>query len=293
VDNNKAMVETQKHIPSYLTEKSNIVRLILLTAAFALVFINIYAPFGVETWYSVTKWELLAYSSLVILTGVLVVVVSRIIMYWFSKKHSLFLWQYIIWVFAEVFFMAMFYTLFEKLILNDNRFIGDIFQNSAKNTALVLLLPYSVLWLYFSWRDKKIQLIKLSENPPIVDSSKNMIPFLDEKGELRFSVKLENFLFLESADNYVNIHYLDKNKTSRFVLRNTIKRLEESLKGTEIIRCHRSYMVNFEKVKILKKDKDELSLELDVPSAISIPVSKTYVESVMEVFTRFCLSRNK
>jgi len=285
------MIESQKPIPSYLTEKSNIVRLILLTAAFALVFINIYAPFGVANWYNVTKWELLAYSSLVILTGVLVVVISRIIMYWVSKKQSLFLWQYLIWVFAEVFFMAMFYTLFEKLFLKDSRFFGDIFQSSAKNTALVLLLPYSVLWLYFSWREKKNQLIKLTGNLPIFDSSKNMIPFHDEKGELRFSVKLENLLYLESADNYVIVHYLDKDKTLRFILRNTIKRLEESLKGTEVIRCHRSYMVNFEKVKILRKDKDELCLELDVPSAIALPVSKSYVESVMEIFTKFCLSR--
>lgn len=286
------MIETSKPIPSYLTEKGNIVRLIILTAAFALVFINIYAPFGVETWYNVTKWELLAYSSLVILTGVLVVVISRILMYWLSKKSSLLLYQYLLWILGEVFLMAIFYTLFEKLYLKDIRFIGDIFKASAKNTALVILLPYSVLWLYFSWREKKIQLTRLTENPPASDLSKNMIPFYDEKGELRFSVKLENLIYIESADNYVNIYYLDKDKTTRFTLRNTIKRLEELLKGTEIIRCHRSYMVNFEKVKILRKDKEELKLELDVINAIDLPVSKTYIENVMETFTKFSLSRN-
>ena len=129
------MIETQKPIPSYLTEKGNIVRLVILTAAFALIFINIYAPFGVATWFKVTKWELLAYSSLVILTGVLVVVISRIIMYWISKKESILLWQYLVWILAEVFFMAIFYTLFEKLFLNDSRFIGDILKASVKNTA--------------------------------------------------------------------------------------------------------------------------------------------------------------
>lgn len=287
-----SMIETQKPIPSYLTDKGNIVRLILLTALFALVFINIYAPFGVATWYNVTKWELLAYSSLVILTGVLVVVISRILMYWLSKKITLLLWHYLIWVLAEAFFMAIFYTLFEKLFLNDKRFVGDIFQVSIKNTALVLLLPYSILWLYFSWREKKTQLIKLTENPPVSDTSKNMLPFHDEKGELRFSIKLEHFLYLESADNYVNIYYLDKGKTARFTIRNTIKRLEESLGRAGIIRCHRSYMVNFDKVKILRKDKDELCLELDVPNAIDLPVSKTYIEKVMETFTKFCLSRS-
>lgn len=286
------MVETQKPIPAYLTDKGNIVRLILLTALFALVFINIYAPFGVSTWYNVTKWELLVYSSLVIITGVLVVVISRIIMYWLSKKITLLLWHYLIWVISEAFFMAIFYTLFEKLILDDRRFIGDVFQASIKNTALVLLLPYSILWLYFSWREKKLQLIKLTENPHLSNTSKSLLPFYDEKGDLRFSIKLESFLYLESADNYVNIYYLDKDKTTRFTLRNTIKRLEESLGNAGIIRCHRSYMVNFDKVKVLRKDKVELWLELDVPNTISLPVSKTYIENVMEIFTRFCLSRN-
>jgi len=286
------MLDTQKPIPAYLTDKGNIVRLIILTALFALVFINIYAPFGVETWYNVTKWELLAYSSLVILTGVLVVVISRILMYWLSKKYTLFLWHYLIWVFAEVLFMAVFYTLFEKLFLHDVRFVGDIFQASIKNTALVILLPYSILWLYFSWREKKIQLIQLTENRPLSETSKNMLPFHDEKGELRFSIKLENFIYLESADNYVNIYYLDKDKTARFTLRNNIKRLEESLKQTRIIRCHRSYMVNFDRVKILRKDKNDLWLELEMPNAIDLPVSKTYIENVMETFAKFCLSGN-
>jgi len=286
------MIENSRPLPAYLTEKGNIIRLILLTAAFALVFINIYAPFGVQTWYNVTKWELLAYSSLVILTGVLVVVISRIIMYWVAKKKQLLLWHYLVWVLAEVFFMAMFYTLFEALILNDKRFIGDIFEAAALNTTLVLLLPYSVLWLYFSWRENKQRLLKLTENPPAVDNSKNLIPFHDEKGELRFSIKAENLLYLESADNYVNIYYLDKEKVSRFMLRTTIKRLEDCFKGTELIRCHRSYMVNFEKVKILRKDKDELKLELDVVNTIDLPVSKTYIENVMETFTKYSLSRN-
>ncbi|MHC1704797.1 MAG: LytR/AlgR family response regulator transcription factor [Tenuifilaceae bacterium] len=289
----ETVIEPQNNIPSYLTEKGNIVRLIVLTAAFALVFINIYAPFGVETWYNVSDWELLLYSSFVILTGVLVVVLSRILMYWISKKISLNYWQYIGWVLAEVFLMAIFYTLFQKLILNDPRFFPLILKGSIKNTALVILLPYSVLWLYFSWREKKNQLIKLSQGQPLIDNSKNMIPFNDEKGILRFSVKMENLLYLESADNYVNIYYLDKGKTSRYVLRNTIKRLEETLKGSEIIRCHRSYMVNFDKVKILRKDKEELLLELDVPIAIELPVSKTYIESVMATFTHFCMSEKK
>ena len=61
-------------IPSYIYGKQNIVRLILWTALFALVFINIYKPFSSTSWYKVSEFKFFVFSSLIILTGVLVVV---------------------------------------------------------------------------------------------------------------------------------------------------------------------------------------------------------------------------
>jgi DNA-binding LytR/AlgR family response regulator len=46
-------------------------------------------------------------------------------------------------------------------------------------------------------------------------------------------------------------------------------------------------MVNFEKVKVIKKDKDGLKLELDGLSVADIPVSKTYIKAVMQTFSKF------
>lgn len=277
-------------LPKYLTDKKNIVSLIILTALFAVVFINIYAPFGLETLYEFTELEFLGLSTLIILTGVLVVVISRVIMYHVSKRKNLLVWQYILWAFAEALAMAIFFTLFEKLFIHDSRFILDLLKISAKNTALVLFIPYSVLWLYFSWQEKKNELQKLTDLAIGFEVSKKMVPLYDEKGALRFSVKAEHLLYIESADNYVNIFYMDKGKIARFMLRNSIKRLEALLRNTEVIRCHRSFMVNFENVKILRKDKEELILELDSPTNIEIPVSKTYAQNVMETFTRYSLS---
>ena len=47
--------------------------------------------------------------------------------------------------------------------------------------------------------------------------------------------------------------YLNKGKISKYLLRDTLKKMEEKFSGTEIIRCHRSYMVNFEKVKVIQE----------------------------------------
>jgi hypothetical protein len=282
------MIDFQKPIPPYLNEKQNIIRLILFTSLFALVFINAYSPFGADRWYNLTRFEFFTYSSLTILLGVLVVVISRILMYHVCKRHTINIWQYLLWIFAEVFSMALAYGLFEKLFLKDARMFTELIKNSSRNTALVLLLPYSVLWLYFSWRDKKEQIERLADSPPFSDNARNMIPFYDDKGILKFSIKKENLLYLESAENYVNICYLNKGKVSKYLLRDTLKKIEENFSGTEIVRCHRSYMVNFEKVKVIRKDKDGLKLEFDNPAVTDIPVSKTYVNTVMQTFSKYC-----
>jgi TRAP-type mannitol/chloroaromatic compound transport system permease small subunit len=281
------MIDFQMPIPPYLNEKQNIVRLILFTSLFALVFINIYSPFGVDRWFNVTKLEFFTYSSLTILIGVLVVVFSRILMYQVCRRYTITLWQYLIWIFAEVLFMALAYALFEKFFLKDTRIFTDLVKKSSYNTALVLLLPYSILWLYFSWQDKKEQIERLADIQAFSSNTRDMIPFYDDKGILKFSTKKENLLYLESAENYVNICYLNKGKVTKYLLRDTLKKIEEDFSGTEIIRCHRSYMVNFEKVKVIRKDKDGLKLVFDDPSVTDIPVSKTYVDTVMRTFSKY------
>ena len=168
-------------------------------------------------WFNLTRLEFFTYSSLIILTGVLVVVISRIIMYQVCKRHIINIWQYLLWIFAEILLMALFYALFEKFFLKDQRIFTDLVKNSSRNTALVLLLPYSVLWLYFSWRIKKNRLKDWLMFRLFSANTRNMIPFYDDKGILKFSIKKENLLYLESAENYVNICYLNKGKVSKYL----------------------------------------------------------------------------
>lgn len=281
------MVDLQKPIPSYLNEKQNIVRLILFTSIFALVFINIYSPFGVDRWFNLTQLEFFTYSSLTILTGVLVVVFSRLVMFRINKKHTILVWHYLVWIFGEIMFMALSYALFEKFLLNDARLFTDLVKISSRNTALVLLLPYSVLWLYFSWQDKKEQIERLADSPAFPAGTRDMISFYDDKGILKFSIKRENLLYLESAENYVNVCYINNNKVSKYLLRDTLKKIEETFSGTEIIRCHRSYIVNFENVKMIRRDRDGLKLGFDNLLVKDIPVSRSYVDPVMEIFSKY------
>ena len=275
-------------IPEYLNEKGNIIRLIVYTAIFALVFINIYQPFNSQEWFGVSDIKYLLFSSLIILTGVLVVVISRVIMYFYCRRNDLFVSQYAFWVLAEIILMALFYTIFGKIALDDERSFREMLKQSSINTSLVLLLPYSTIWLYFSMMDKKKKLEKINNDETANEHpAKTMMNFFDEKKELKLSVKGDQVLWLESADNYVKIYYLNKGKISTFMIRNALKVMEDNFKNTSMIRCNRSVIVNFDKVKLLRKDKDGIFLGLDQENIPDIPVSKTYADRILSKFSSY------
>ncbi len=288
-------MDLNQKIPGYITEKKNIVQLILFTAFFALIFINIYSPFEVDTGISKSAAKifkignsdllLLISSSIIILTGVLVVVVSRIILYQITKhRGSITLGRYFLWIAAEVFCMSMFYVLYEIKLLDDPRPFWNAYKVSIRNTALVLLLPYSISWLYFSWIDKNKMLEKLRLSADIQPDSKDMIVFSDEKGTMRLSLKFADLLYLQAADNYVTIVYINKDKLSKYMLRSSLKLIDDEHKNFPLIRCHRSFMVNFDKAKVIRREKDSLRIELDSPIHVEIPVSKTFMEDVFKAF---------
>ena len=282
----------QSKIPAYMYEKGNVIRLILLTATFALLFINIFQPFNSRGWYpNISEFKYFFFSSLIILTGMLVVVVSRIIMLRYTRNRELHIWQFALHVFAEVAFMSLFYTIFSRYFprIGAEREILEIFVQSSKNTAWILLLPYSMLWLYFSWREKNKLLEQISKEEPEKEGPKrHLIAFPDEKGEFKISLDLEHLLYVDSSENYATIHYMNKSKLSHFLIRNSLKWMDENLtKETPLVRCHRSYIVNLDKVKVLRKTKDGIFLEMDAVNTPDIPVSKTYYQHVMDKFSNY------
>ncbi len=284
------MLIWEKKIPLFLVKKESIVGTTIFTGLFALAFINIYSPFELEKWYHTNKIQLFAYSSLATLTGMAVIVISRVLMFSFSKRYHLTYLQFSVWIFIEISSMAVVYSIFVKYFMDDVRTVLEIIKVSIKNTALVLLMPYSAIWLYFSYREKTRQLEKISESKTPIMTSEKMFPFYDEKGKLKFSVLIDDIIYLEASDNYVSIFYTSGNKISKYMVRNTLKNLESKMDKLGFIRCHRSYLVNFNKVKILKRSKEGLQLELNTESQLTLPVSKTYLTNIIESFSEFTIS---
>ena len=278
------MLLWEKEIPEYFTDRRNIVSFVLFTAMFALVFINIYAPFGVDRWLNVTDFQLFFYSSIVILIGMLVIAVSRLLMYLLSRKKAIRYGEYALWIIGEIFSMALVYALIQRFFLHGQKDFMVIMRNTVRITAFIILLPYAIYWLYLSFKEKYVLLEKMSlTGPGVINDVRqtgtwSMIPFRDEKGILRFSVKREDLLYLEAADNYVLIHYLDGDKQLKYMIRTTLKRIEQEFSGKNLVRCHRSFIINIDHVRTIRKEKEGLIINFESPVNITVPISKTYLE---------------
>ena len=285
-----------KELPSYLLEKNNVVRMILFTTVYSLVFINIFRPFNSETWiHNINSTNYFMYSSLMVLIGMVVVSLSRVIMNLVVKKVSLTYPDYIIWLVSDAVLLSLFYVFvaykvgFVDNFMKDNpdmtmwEAIFAIFRKSTANTVWMLLIPYTISLLFLDNQYLKNRIKEIGDRTP----ERTIIHFKDEKGEIRLSINLENVLYAEAADNYVIIKYINNDRLVDFFLRTNLKKLSDDLRDTPIQRCHRSFMINLLHVTSLKKDQTEFIIQFDTTSIKDITVSKTYQESIMEAFTKY------
>ncbi len=294
----------KSYIPKYFNLKQNVISLVVGTAIFAELFILIVEPFGSGNWINsfdndswVNSADLIymGFATLAVLVAMGILAVSRTIMYKYAKNHEITYWGFAAWVLGEVLSMAVVYTLFSMFILHVS---GDFFDNLEEAlfyTACILLIPYTIFLLYFSMKDKGQQLQDIQRAwrekvaalgaQETTDEGNAVFNFRDDKGELKLSIRAASLYYIVSADNYVDIKYISGGKLQTFTLRSTLKRLEEEFETKNLVRCHRSYIVNFDNVKILQKSDDGLILDFDHEDIPHIPVSKTYSARVLERFS--------
>lgn len=281
----------QKPIPSFVYSKANQIFMILFVPFFALVFIGIYRPFDFDRVSSIINPHInIAHESLVllaalvmVLSGMAVGAISRLIMNAYTKRHSLTYIGYISWVLSEIVVMATLFTLF-SLFTEISKPLPELFRNSFTKTVLIIFIPYTISYIYFILMEKLRELKSLRQQIDRDETvlQKAYIQILDEKGEMRLSIRRDNLVMIESADNYVCVHYLSDQKVKKTMVRNTLNRVAEHLQGTRIVRCHRSYMVNLDHAQVFHRDKEGVFIELGIEGIPKIPISRTYADNVRE-----------
>lgn len=114
------------------------------------------------------------------------------------------------------------------------------------------------------------------------DNLNKSISFVSETGNEDLTLLIAELVFVQSADNYVEIAYSEDSNIRKKLIRNTLKNIEIQLKQySNFIRCHRTYLVNLNYIEKLHQDFSSHWITIKgYPE--KIPVSRQYLQMLRE-----------
>lgn len=96
-----------------------------------------------------------------------------------------------------------------------------------------------------------------------------------KKGSSLVRIKFDEILWIEALENYVILNTSSEKLTIHF----TMKAIEKKLPSKKFTRIHRSYIVNTNKISVIKDNSVEIKLQNET---ITIPIGKSYKEQLMK-----------
>ena len=283
--------------PECLTEPVSQSINVIISTLFALVFLTAYVPFSATAWFQVGKGNYFFTTLAFVGTGTLFLALSRTLMTWLVKKMRHFpFWLYILWLFLEIMLIAVYYTLLSYFQIQITEAMGHSFAFILAKSFLVSMValgvPYTVTDLVILLKDtqQRLMLTKsdtVESDDEVMPEHTEIINLMDNNGNLKLSVKLDNLYYIKAEDNYINVFYQRSGTIASYMLRCKMKTIEDNcVDSSSLMRCHRSYIVNIKKVSVLHNEADGFVIDFEREGLDSIPVSKTYSAKVLEAFNK-------
>ncbi|MBR5131925.1 MAG: LytTR family transcriptional regulator [Alistipes sp.] len=284
--------------------------IIAFIVAFSALFMVIYKPFSLAIWFSTSDTLRFSLTILFYVAAVVVLIVSRSMMYALQDRYMMSINRYVLWLMCENVAISLLYTIITLSLFPEKGLsFGTLGTRALFCVTMILAIPNAMIMFYAAYRAKceeveasEYQLQKLREEcrrlelmtkhekerreeaitqAAALDRSPRMINLYDNNNTLRLTISLDSLYYLESEDNYIKVHYKHNDKIATYMLRCRTKSVEEALRDTVMKRCHRSYIVNISKIRFIQDEHRLHFITLDDDSIRPIPLSKSYYESIL------------
>jgi DNA-binding LytR/AlgR family response regulator len=101
------------------------------------------------------------------------------------------------------------------------------------------------------------------------------------QGDEPVEVMIDDFLFVRSDGNYLDVYFLEEGKMQHSLIRNTLVNAVSILSEyfPPLIRCHRSYIINLDRIENVDGNAQGLIVKLKNCNE-KVPVSRKYIEEL-------------
>ncbi len=270
-------------------------------------FLSIFQPFNLNTWD--TDYKLLKIWGFGGITfGIMAlssVLIPRLVPRFFAEER----WtvgKQISYVLTQILLIAVANQLYLLWLVNGTYSAGWVWSMGV--TLLVGIFPTTgaVLANYIRqlkrYREQAATL-SASRVPQQSDSEQRLPPtgvsnesaptsleavkLVAENARDSFTLHANNLLAIESSDNYCTIFYAQKDSLAKALLRSSLSHLESQLADNQLlkvqksfVRCHRSYLVNLNRVERVSGNAQGYKLHL-LDGQLTIPVARKYNDTLL------------
>jgi LytTr DNA-binding domain len=275
-------------------EKSN-TRLLIQSigeGTFIALFLIFFQPFGVSEWQNPNKnWYLAAYGLITTLCGI---ILRFVVFKTFPKYHNEANWNVgkeILSIMLLILMIAVGNVVYSNLVFKLENSISSFFWMLLA-VMIIGIFPatFGVMLNYIVQLKKYTQPIVVHhhQTPEValnVQVSENKIKnsvslkLIAENEKDSIELTTESLFFIESSDNYSTIYYEKDGKLHKELIRSSLTRLESQISSENIVRCHRSFIVNLDKVEKVTGNAQGYKLHLEAPELL-VPVARKYSEVV-------------
>ena len=290
-------MDLRKKAPRFLLESRTLVGSVVAIVLFSIIFMLIYGPYSSTSWLTLlvdqsqgTGWVNRFYSVMASVLFYLVAIaflgLSKVVLYYIGKKVQLYNGHLVSWIGGEVVLISLIYTVFTVLLnLADPNLFLPIWGRAVLVLSFIIVVPYIICLQHATNRHQSQLLDRLGMNmvnDKVKDADSKLINLVDSTGKLKMSINVDSLYYVESQDNYVKIYYDSDGKLCNYMLRSTTKSIEAKF-GEWLVRCHRGYLVNKNKIRIFRNDRDGMYICLMHDNIRQIPVSKSYASNIQRV----------
>lgn len=246
--------------------------LLFYNLIFSLLFINIFVPYNMSSWYHGSALDKFIHLSGYSALATIVIYLNQFIILPRLKRSLSNLYSLICFSTVELMVISATYFIFYEGTDYSAQGILHEYLYTVSLTLPIWIIIYgsalTIIWIYGSLQKQRPS--------PNAKATEHLLSIPDENGKITFSINSDDLLYLQSYDNYVMVIYKLNGSSKRELIRNSLKNLEESLQNTNLMRCHRSYMINMASVEMVRKKGSIMELKLKGTDT-TIPVSRSFI----------------
>lgn len=257
-------------------------------STFVFLFLLVFRPFGLATESSIVSIAAGFGGTCLVTMLFLNSIVIRLLPGFFDENNW-FVWKEIVWEFINVSSVGFANALFASWMF-ELPFNGKLILVFEGFTIAVAFLPMSFFTL-FNYVVKRQQYERVSEQlTPLVKTNRHLeehnptaIVF-EKAGEEPLTIDPEALVYIQAADNYLELYSLEGSSLRRDVIRKTLKSACDDLEFyPNIIQVHRSFIANLDQVERISGNAQGLKLHFEQTDAV-VPVSRKLTTQLQQYF---------